>query len=178
MKNLVLLVAAALCSHAAIALTPAQTDALRANILADPTLAPKCVQFGDGPFDIATAYNLPKSPTFVVWRSSVTAQEIMSAASFDWTRVDNLTVGKARIWEWIVQFGTLNVGQANIRAGIDATWSAGGDAATKAGIYAVSKRAATRAEALFANGTGSDASPAALVFEGALTPADVQAACR
>lgn len=39
MKNLVLLVAAALCSHAAIALTPAQTDALRADFEAAMTWA-------------------------------------------------------------------------------------------------------------------------------------------
>jgi hypothetical protein len=38
------------------------------------------------------------------------------------------------------------------------------------------KRLATRAEALYATGTGSDGSPAILTFEGRITPLDVDQA--
>ncbi len=46
----------------------------------------------------------------------------------------------------------------------------------KAAILAAQKRAATKAEALFATGTGSDASPGTLIWEGTLSVDDVSRA--
>jgi hypothetical protein len=95
----------------------------------------------------------------------------------DWTRVDNLTVGKARIWDWLCRLGSFNPAKANVRAGIDAAWvGTAADLAVRANVYTHCKRTATRAEALYAVGSGTDASPSVLAFEGNITTADVVAA--
>ena len=156
-------------------LTNAQLLALKADILADPVLAAKPDTL-DGAYDIAVAYNLTAVPDYVVWKTSVSVDEIMRNG-MDWTRVDNLTVGKARIWDWMTRLGTFNAAKVNIRAGIDATWTGtAADLAVRATVYTHCKRLATRAEKLFATGTGSDASPATMGWEGALTYQDVYAA--
>ena len=120
--------------------------------------------------------NLPS--TFIVWRTNVTQDEIQ-LNGFDWVMVDNLTVGKARIWEWLFnnQNRAINPSKANVRAGIDECWK--GTAAmlaVRAAVYLHLKRAATNAEALFATGTGTDATPGALGFEGNLGHPDVSQA--
>jgi hypothetical protein len=77
-------------------LTPAQIATLKAYILTDPTLSVKATQ---GDYDyLANALNALASPAFRVYRNSVPMSEIM-LNGFNWTRVDNLSVGKARIWE-------------------------------------------------------------------------------
>lgn len=111
--------------------------------------------------------------TYIVWRTSVPLEEIMRNG-IDWTRVDNLSVGKARIWDWLSRLGTINPSQTNVRAGIDATWvGTAADLAVRASVYTHCKRAATWAEKLFAIGTGSDASPGTLVLDGLLGQSDV-----
>ena len=121
----------------------------------------------------ATALNQPASPAFTVWRSSVSTDEVMRNG-MDWTRVDNLSIGKARIWEWMTRPGSFNPSKENVRAGIDATWvGTAADLAVRAAVYVHCKRLATVGEKLFATGTGSDASPATLVIEGQFTYADI-----
>ena len=156
-------------------MTPAQLSALKADILADPILAAQPMT-PDGAFAIADAYNLAAVPAFTVWRTSVSAEQVM-ANGFIWTAVDSLTVGKARIWDWLSLLGALDASQSNIRAGIDATWvGTQADLAVRAAVYVVCKRLATRAERLFATGTGTDAAPGTMAFEGILSVDDVQQA--
>lgn len=156
-------------------LTTVQLQALKAAILADPALAALPMTSGAAAM-IAEVMNEPASPTYVVWRTDVPLEEIMRNG-MDWTRVDNLSVGKARIWDWLSRLGTINASQPNVRSGIDATWVGNAaDLAVRAAVYAHCKRGATRAEKLLASGTGSDASPGTMTFEGALTSEDVQAA--
>lgn len=153
-------------------LTLAQQQALKADILADAVLA-AIPNTPDGAFAVADAYNLVASPAFIVWKTNVTAAEIMQNG-FDWTRVDNLAVGKARVWEWMFQFGYINAAKPNVRAGIDQVWvGTAADLAVRAAVYVHCKRSATRAEKLFATGTGTDATPATMSFEGRLTYQDV-----
>jgi hypothetical protein len=124
---------------------------------------------------MASWFNEPTSPAFIVWRTSVTQDEIMQNG-FDWTRVDNLSVGKARIWEWLFnnESRAFNPSKANVRSGIDATWvGTAADLAQRAAVYVHCKRAAKRGERLFASGTGTDAAPGQLVFEGDITDYDV-----
>ena len=122
---------------------------------------------------IADAYNTSALPDFIVWRTDVSVDEIMRNG-MNWARVDNLTVGKARIWDWIGRLGTLNASKENIRAGIDAAWvGTAADLAVRAMIYTHCKRKATRGEKLFATGTGSDATPATMAVEGRLSTDDV-----
>ena len=155
-------------------LTQQQLTALKAAIDADPALSSQPMN-SDGDYNIAVALDAIAAPPFIVWKTKVTRTQAM--AGMDWTRVDNLSVGKARIWDWMFNAGTVNVGDASIRAGIDATWvGTAADLAVRATVYANSKRGATRAEKIFASGTGSDAAPAKMGYEGSLDPADVHAA--
>jgi len=159
-----------------MALNPSQLQTLKAAIVADPVLGP----LTSGPQSdygrITDTMNSDASPAFIVWRTSVTRAEYQDDDAFDWTVVDNLSTGsKFRIWEWM--FGTtgaINPSKAKIRAGIAACWV--GNAAlvaVEAAILARSKRNATRAEKLFATGTGSNAVPGLLTFEGAVQFLDV-----
>lgn len=157
-------------------LTLTQLQSLKTFIAADPTLN-AVPNNTDGHYTLAALLNQPAEPAFVVWRSSVSVDEIMSNG-FDWTRVDNATVGKARIWEWMMARGTINPSKANIRAGIDEAWSGTGaeQVAHRNAIYAHCKRNATRVEKLFATGTGTTATPATMGFEGSVSPMDVETA--
>lgn len=153
-------------------LTTEQLAVLRAAIDADATLSayPKT---GDGAYAIAALLNQEAVPAVVVWKTSVEADEVMRNG-MDWTRVDNLTVGKARIWDWMTRLGTFNPSKVNVRAGIDAAWvGTAADLAVRAQVYTHCKRNATRAEALFAVGNGTDASPSTMGFEGHLSYQDV-----
>lgn len=156
-------------------LTSAQHAALKTAILADPALAAQPMN-SDGAFAIAEALNLPSDPAVTVWRTDVSADEIMRNG-MDWARVDNLSVGKARIWDWMTRLGTFDASKPNIRAGIDAAWvGTAADLAVRATIYTHCKRTATRGEALLATGTGTVASPSTMSFEGALTYWDIMEA--
>ena len=158
-------------------LTTQQLAALKTDILADASFN-GLPQNSDGAFAIAAAYNLATSPAWVVWRTSVAQDEIMQNG-FDWTRVDNLSIGKSRIWEWMFDNAdrVFNPAKPNVRAGIDATWvGTAADLAVRTAVYTHCKRNATRAEKLFSSGTGSDATPATMAFEGQLQYADVQLA--
>lgn len=160
-----------------MALSLEQLATLKAAILADPVLAAYPVG-SDGSYEIALALNTLADPAFVVWRTNVSVDEIMRNG-MDWARVDNLTVGKARIWDWMTRLGTFNAAKANIRAGIDAAWvGMAADLAVRATIYTHCKRSATKAEKIFATGTGSDAAPATMGYEGALSWQDVDLARR
>lgn len=156
-------------------MTPEQTATLKAALLADQALAQWIIDYRDDL--IRDHYNAPADPAYIVWRTSVTQDEIMQNG-FDWVQVDNLSVGKARIWEWLFDNGStsINPSKANVRAGIDEVWK--GTAAmlaVRAAIYVHCKRAANRVERLFATGTGSDAVPGTLVFEGTLSTSDISA---
>jgi len=158
-------------------LTTAQLATLKADILADPALNAQ-PNNSDGNSAIAAAYNLTAAPTFVVWRSSV-QQETITQNGFDWVRVDNLSVGKARIWEWLFAnpMRSINPSKANVRAGINECWKGtADDLAVRAAIYVHCKRGATRGEKLFATGAGTDADPGLMGFEGSLSYQDIEQA--
>ena len=59
-----------------MALTTQQLTALKADILADPTLSAYPMD-SDGAFAIAAAYSQPAAPGFYVWKTNVTNAEIL-----------------------------------------------------------------------------------------------------
>lgn len=59
------------------------------------------------------------------------------------------------------------------RAFFDDVFSGAGGTNTRAALLVLWKRLATRIEKLFATGTGSDAVPATLVFEGEVSVQDI-----
>lgn len=143
-------------------LTQAQLATLKATVEADASVA---AALADGNYGaIADAYNA--NSTAIVWRTSVSQDEIMQNG-FDWTRVDNLSIGKARVWEWLFnnEGRSINPSKANVRAGIDQTWAGTqADLNVRAAVYVHCKRPATRFEALYASGAGTEATPATLGF--------------
>lgn len=146
-------------------MTPAQNLLIKAYIEADPTLSVH-PNNTDGAYIIAQTLNSLATPAFVVWKTTVQIDEIMRNG-MDWARVDNLTVGKARIWDWMSRLGSFNPSKLNVRAGIDSAWvGSAPDLAVRAQVYTHCKRTATVVEKLLATGTGSDAVPATMGFEG------------
>ena len=149
-------------------MTPEQLATLKTHILANQDTA---ALYNDGNLSgLADALNAPSDPAYIVWRTSVTQDEIMQNG-FDWTRVDNLSVGPARVWEWMFQneARSINPSKVNVRAGIEAVWKGvAADLAVRAAVYVHCKRTASRFEQLFASGTGSTAVPGTMTLEGPL----------
>lgn len=155
-------------------LTPAQKTTLAAHIAASPDLN-AIPNTWDGAYAIAELLQLPAEPAFIVWKTRVTQDEVMQNG-FDWVLVDNLTVGKGRIWEWLFdnESSTINPSKANVRAGIAECWKGTAPMlAQQAVILGHCKRQASRLEKLFATGAGSDASPATMTLEGSINYNDV-----
>ena len=151
-------------------MTNEQLIVLRDFILSVPAWAALPVN-SDTSYFIADELRKDAAPAFIVWKSSVQQDEIMQNG-FDWVRVDNLSVGKARIWEWLFdnQSATFNPSKINVRAGIDECWKGtAADLAVRAAVYVHCKRNANVLEKLFATGTGSDASPATMAVEGGVS---------
>lgn len=146
-------------------LTTEQFNTLKAVIVAEPTLQSALLNGAD--YIVQAWCNSTATPSFTVWKTVVTEKEIVTDDAFDWTRVDNLSVGKSRIWEWMFRFGFVDSSAANVRAGIDATWvGTAADLAVRAAVYTHCKRLATNAEKVLATGTGSNAVPGVLGYEG------------
>lgn len=153
--------------------TEAQRLVLKNYILADEVLSTKASGEGADYVFISNALNAEAAPAFVCWKTSVDPTEIMRNG-MDWTRVDNLSVGKARIWDWLTSLGFFDASKVNIRAGIDATWvGAAADLAVRAIVYTHCKRSATLAEKLLATGVGTDQSPAVFGWEGQVGVAEI-----
>lgn len=152
-------------------MTPEQLQTIRAACFADPTAA----AFFESPGNSSGLHAyLNSDSTFTVWKTLVQLEEI-TQNGFDWVRVDNLTAGKARIWEWM--FGSeersVNPSKANVRAGIEEVWKGtAADLAVRAQVYVHCKRLATVAERMLASGVGTEASPGLLTFEGEVIPSE------
>lgn len=124
---------------------------------------------------LAAIYNAASVPAFWVWRTRVPLDEI-TQNGFDWVRVDNLSVGRARIWEWLFanQDRSINPSKANVRAGIAECWKGtAADVAVQTAVLGHCRRQATRAERLFATGTGSTEVPGDAVFSGSVAIDDI-----
>ena len=158
-------------------MTPAQTATVKAYILATPALAEKTIGVGTDYQFIATALSTEVAPAFVVWRTNLTRDEVQNDDAFNWTVVDNLSTGsKYRIWEWMFQNGPVNPSKPNIRAGIAACWVGNAQLlAVQAMVIAKCKRNANKVEQLLATGTGSEAVPAVMGYEGGLQASNIGA---
>lgn len=141
-------------------LTPAQQAIFKADVEADQVLN-ALPHTADSAFAIAAAYALDADPTFVIFKNSVTKDEIMRNG-FDWTRLDNLSVGKARVWDALFDNAerSTNPSKPNVRAGIGEVWKGtAADNAVRAAVYTHCYRNANRLERLFATGTGTAVDP-------------------
>lgn len=138
-------------------LTQAQLQTFKSHILANPAVQPFLPPVGNYQA-IANHYN--EIDAEVVWRTNTTLDEIQQSDTFDWIRVDNLSVGKSRIWEWLFsnEGRAIDPSKLNVRKGIDETWKGTtADLDVRAAVYEKCRRQSTHFEALYATGGAGNA---------------------
>ena len=156
-----------------MALTPAQLTTLKAAILADGTLNayPNTI---DGAFDMAAQkLNQVASPVFTVWKTNVPIASV--GVGFSGTELAGMTTGnQTRLQTIGVYFPTgVNPSIVDVRQMFDDIFSGAGGATTRANLAAIWRRPAKMIEKIFASGTGSDAVPATMTWEGGIGYQDV-----
>lgn len=158
-----------------MALTLEQLQLIKSEINSDPTLSSKPLT-PDGSFEIAVELNKLAAPAFYVWKTDVPTKECKKAMV--WTEYIARSSGEREAWQFMLSNGTINAADVNVRQGIADIFSGPGGAQTRTNLLAIGKRQATRCEKVLAGGTGSEASPATMSFEGLLSYQDVEAARR
>lgn len=167
------------------ALTPAQLQTLKNDINADPALSVLPIS-SESAITIANAYNQTSAPDFWVWKPRISKDELVGGTSedgttFNWTGAGFITRAQGERDAFNAIFdaqGFVNPSRPNVRQAFADIFS-GGTApapANRTHLLAISRRKATRAEKLFATGTGSTATPATLSFEGRISTSDVETA--
>lgn len=155
-------------------LTPAQQTVLNAAISADPAYNTLPPNNGSALF-IANSLNTTVSPAFVVWKKSESignigrafnAAELAGLSTLNNTRLQTLGLYLA---------SGVDPSILAIRQFFDDIFSGAGGVNTRASLLALWKRSpsANKIEKIFATGTGSDASPATMSFEGTVTYIDI-----
>lgn len=152
-----------------MALSESQRVTLAAHICSSSDPAVQAALAVRNDTELTRLYNLPSS--FIVWRESIAPEEYREGMV--WTEIDQLTVGKARIWEWVTQQMTMPIDatKENVRAGLAEVFPANSE--TRPALLNIAKEAATLAESLFATGTGTTALPGVRTFVGTITTEDV-----
>lgn len=156
----------------AFALSTAQRATLKTNILA--TQEANDLYIAGNLSGLIAYYNATATPDFTVWKTNVPLMAVGDAMVA--TEVAGLTSINLTRLQVLAQYrpNGVNPSIADNRAAYDDIFSGAGGALTRPKLLALWKRLARRVEKLFATGTGSDAVPGQLVFEGQLTLADVQ----
>lgn len=168
-----------------MALTANQLATLKADINADVAFTTEMKASPDGRAAIAAAYNVPPVVGFWVWKTYLGKAEAVNSTSQDNTTFTfagngfiSRTVQELMTWEnlWNAS-GTVNPSLPNVRAAFVAIFTGAGNAAANiTHLQSMARRKATRAEKLFASGTGSSGTPATMGAEGAISAADVETA--
>ena len=149
-------------------LTTAQAATLKAAILADPALAEMVAgnQYGN----IAAYYEALATPAYIVWRTNVRAEEIGNAwVGTDIDGMSALNMQRLQLLLASAPSGVFDMGRADRRAGFENPFGTNVNNASRVAMRAIWKRTANRVERLFAQGTGSDAVPGVLTFEGTVS---------
>lgn len=152
-------------------LTTQQKTALKANILADGTLAGSvAAQDWDA---VAAVYNAAASPAFTVWKSMVTWTQI--GDKINSTELVGLTTGKLTQLQTfaLIAPGGISPANSDRRDALDQIFSASSGTITRPALLALYKRLALRIEKVFATGTGTDPVPATLGVEGTVTSQNI-----
>ena len=159
-------------------LTTAQLATFKAALFAETDTELVALRAAGATGAIAEWYNKPSVPDFITWRTNVTEHEIVDNTSaegtvWSWTAYIGRSVGEQNAWARMFN-GTYSVNPSipQVRSGMADIFSGGTGAAQRTHLLAIGKRKATRAEKLFAVGTGTTAAPATLTFEGAISDYD------
>lgn len=169
------LVVALLFTGLAHALTPAQALTLKAAINANATWAAYPMS-ADGYIDLSVVLNEPVAPSFTVWRTNVPTAQV--GIAFNSSELSGMTTANTNRLGVMADYsgGTFDASRTDVRAGFDSVFGGAGGALTRAALLITWKRLATGAEKALAAGTGSDAAPATMGYEGSVSPAQVQQA--
>lgn len=152
-----------------------------AGVLTGPQLATlkADVAANTATIDLAAWYNGLFSPDFWVWRKDeLTNSTSIDGTTFSWVGTGFITRSQGERDAWREMFNgtnSVNPSLAQVRTAFGDIFS-GATApapANRTHLLTVARRKATRAEKLFATGTGSTASPATMAAEGAISGADV-----
>lgn len=165
-----------LFSVSAFALTPAQQSTLNSCINAVPAWA-SLPNDSESALTIANGLNLTATPAYIVWRTNVTANETGNA--WNGTDIDGMSALNMQRLQLLLASspqGTFDMSRADRRAGFENPFGTNQNNASRVAMRAVWKRSATVGEKCLATGTGSDASPATMGYEGQFSYPDVQAA--
>lgn len=156
-------------------LTTQQRATLKAFIQADPVLS-QASPSSDGSYAIAQALNTAASPAYIVWRTDVTANEIGNAwVGTDIDGMSALNMQRLQLLLASSPGGVFNMSRIDRRAGFENPFGTNANNASRVAMRAVWKRPATVLEKLYATGAGTDASPATMVLEGAISYQDIDA---
>lgn len=160
-----------------MALTSQQLQTLKTAINADPALAALPLT-SDGAFAIAAVLNLPASPVFWAFRLGIDPAEIGRAVNY--VAVAAMTTANLqRVSDFLRLNTSAFVGRDDIKTFLNDTFSGtlgGQGQATRDALDLMLRRQVTRFERLYTTGTGSTASPGALVVEGPLDYQSVEQA--
>lgn len=162
-----------------MALTPEQAAIVKADILANQVLSAFPLS-NAGSYEIAKLYNLPASPAFWAWRTSVNEQDIVSkpgpdATTWSWSVYIARSQGERDAWARIFNSShSCNPSLENVRLAFSDIFSGASGAAQRTHLTAVCRRLTTRIERLLATGTGSTLSPGLLGYQGPVTSDDIQ----
>lgn len=151
-------------------LSDAQLQTLKIDMLAQASLATaRDTRDGEA---IAAFYKGQASPNFTVWKTNVSINAVGKA--FNGSELAGLTTANLTRLQTLAAYLAAGVdpSQASNRQFFDDVFSGAGGTNTRAALLALWKRLANRAEKLFATGTGSDAVPATMTFEGEISPSD------
>ena len=152
-------------------LTTAQKTILKAAIAADPVLS-QYPNNSDGAFDISRKLDEIAVPEFVVWKTNVHKNEVGKA--FQATALAAITSGNSdKLANFAAWNDVVDPSRADQRAFFDDVFSVAAGATTRTSLLALWKRPATRAEKIFAVGTGTTLAPATMVVEGTISPNDI-----
>jgi hypothetical protein len=131
---------------------------------------------GDGNATLAGWYNQAAVSAWTVWKTLVSLKDISLA--LNGTELAGLTTANHTRLQTIISLisaaGGANPSDADIRAFFDDIFSGAGGTTTRANLLALWKRFASYVEKLLSTGTGSDAAPAILGYEGDVTGDDIE----
>lgn len=167
MKHLIAFFVMLLSWDAFADLTVPQMQTLKAAALADPTAA-TYVTNPSPANDLLLANWYNQAGSKIVWRS-VLMPEVMRSAIIDGAaQLDNLTVGKRDALLYLVSGDLPN--SPSLRTALDGL--CGTQNNLKANIQSAERRTGTVSESTLAVGTGTEASPADMTFEGMISQGD------
>lgn len=154
-------------------LSPVQIVVLGTYITSQPDLNSQPLT-EDGHREVARLLNLPSA--FIVYKTLVSLRDL--ADTFSWDEVGNLTTANNERLQTLGIFAPngLNPSRADVRAFFTNTFSGAVGVQTRAALDALWRRPTRRGEQIFATGAGTSVAPGALVFEGVVTPVEVEQA--